>query len=1140
MKTFARLSTAVFAAVFTFLVFAPPAAAQFRAGIQGTVTDAAGAVVPGAKVVLTSQETNVARRTTTTDEGVYAITGLAPGAYTLSVEKAGFSKKVLSNVQVAAEQMQSIGLQLDVGQTSESITVESNVVPLIDTETAMIGGALSSKEVERLPSFARDPYQLLRLASGVFGDGALSNGGGSQSLPGTNTGAPSATDSIFKVENGAQIVANGTRQNSNSFQVDGVPVNSTSWGGAAVITPNEESVKEVRIVANNYSAENGRNSGAQVLVVSQNGTNEPHGSAFFKWHRPGLNAYQRWNGPGTPTPVAKDENRFNQFGGSLGGPVVKNKLFAFFSYETLRNNSWNVGTGWYETPQFLQTAGSSSSIARKLLSYPGEGPSYTRQIGMSCAQVGLPATQCRDASGGLDLGSPLATALGASDPSYGQTGTPYGIGSGFDGVPDAMFVQTTSPNNNTSQQFNGRMDYNPTSSDQIAFSIYWVPIDTHSYNGPARAANSWNHSSLAQSWTGIYTRTISPSLLNEARFGVSGWDWNEFNSNPQEPWGLPTANLWSMGSVGIQNFGAPGFSIFNQKTYTGRDTLTKIHGSHSLKFGADISHSTFLDTAPWSARPSYDFRNLWEFANDAPYHENSNFDPVTGQPTAATKHLRFNVLGFFVQDDWKLRRNLTVNLGLRWEYFSPLTEENGNISNPILGSGPAALTGLKMHKGGNLFDTSKNNWGPQIGVAWNPGEFMGRDFQNRLVVRGGFGIGYNLEQLAITSNGRFNPPFMVALDLFGSNILYAVNSNIKSYTGWPSNPAAVQTFDPASGLPTSGAPVSLTGFPDFMPSTVTYRYSFDAQYDLGHNWMASIGYQGSQSRHYTIQDNLNLLFYPNVNPRVQSLGWYSNYANAHYNALLTEVQRRFSRNYEIDFQYRLSRNTDMGSQDYFMPMYPWNRASSMGPSDYDVTHNFKLWGVWTPTFFKGAQNWMERLAGGWTLSAIVNTHSGFPWTPQYCNTSGNVGYPNSGFGCIFPAIYSGGAGSNFSNSTFMSANGNFPKGALSYFTVPTWPAAGGAPPAPAASISRNMFRGPRYFGADMQIAKAFGLPKMKVLGENARLNLQANIYNIFNKLNLTGLNTTISNDGVTSNPQFGQAQNALGGRIIELQARFAF
>ncbi len=702
-----------------------------------------------------------------------------------------------------------------------------------------------------------------------------------------------------------------------------------------------------------------------------------------------------------------------------------------------------------------------------------------------------------------------------------------------------MFVQTTIPNNVTDAQYNGRVDYDPTSKDQIAFSIYWVPVTTFSYNGPARSSNAWHHQSIADAISGIYTHTFTPTILNEARFGVSGWNWDESQTNPQAPFGLPTANITAAGSVSFQQFGAPGFGIFNQKTYNARDTLTKVQGSHFLKFGADISRALFLDEAPWAGRPNYDFRNIWDFANDAPYHENANFDPLTGQPTNAIKNLRFNILGFFVQDDWKVKPNLTVNLGLRYEYFSPLTETHGNLSKVILGNGADVLTGLRVIKGGNLFGTSLNNWGPQIGFAWTPGGLLGHDLNHKFVIRGGGGIGYNLQQLAITSNGRFNPPFLTSLNLYGSDILYAPNSSIHAYNGYPSNPVAIQSFDPISGLPTSGAPISLTGFPNQVPSTVTYRYSLDTQYDLGHDWVASLGYQGSQSRHYTIQNNLNYLLYPANNPRVQSLNWFSNDANTSFNALLTEIQHRFAKNFEIDAQYRFSRNTDEGSQDYFQDNYPWNLAHAKGPSDFDVTHNFKLYGVLSPRFSLGGQSWVDKLVGGWTISGIFNAHTGFPWTPQYCNTNGNVVYPNSGFGCLYPAAYSGGAGTDYSNGTFEKPNGNFPKGALSYFTVPTWPTYG-IPPLPASSIHRNQFRGPGFIGTDMVLAKAFGLPKMRVLGEGAKLNLQASAYNLFNKVNLTGPNTTISNDGVTSNPQFGESQGAFSGRIIELQARFSF
>jgi hypothetical protein len=564
----------------------------------------------------------------------------------------------------------------------------------------------------------------------------------------------------------------------------------------------------------------------------------------------------------------------------------------------------------------------------------------------------------------------------------------------------------------------------------------------------------------------------------------------------------------------------------------------KMHGRHALKFGADISRSKFLDTNAGSARPTFNFRNLWNYANDAPYQEGGNFDPLTGTPSDNHKNLRFNVIGFYVQDDWKIKPNLTVNLGLRWEYFSPLSELAGHISNPVLGQGSAALTGLVM-KQGDLAATSKRNFGPQVGFAWSPASALGHSLQNRLVLRGGFGIGYNLQQLATLSNGRSNPPYTTSLTFNSTNccVLYSAPSDVKSFTGWPSNPAAINTFDPTSGLPIGGAAVNLQGFPNVQNTPVTYRYSLDAQYELGRNWVASLGYQGSQSRNYSVQLPLNLIYYANRNPRVNSLAWFVNEAAAHHNAMLAEIQHRFSKSFTIDFQYQLSRTTDQGSQDYYTDLYPFDLNAWNGPADNDVTHNFKLWGVWTPTFFKGHHDWLEKVAGGWTVSGILNAHSGFPWTPTY-NTRVDLVYPNSGYRNLRPGQYLGGAGSDFSDATFMAPNGNFPKGALSYFTLPSFSTTG-IPPVPG--VGRNTFRGPDYRGIDMTLVKSFGLPKMKVLGESARLNLELDAFNVFNILNLNPTPTTsISNDGVTSNPQFGQVQGAFAGRIVELQARFRF
>lgn len=1132
MKNFPRWLPAATAATLGLTILMLPAWAQFRGGLQGVVTDANEALVPGAKVSVTSLETNVTRTTETNGSGAYAVPGLAPGRYSVEVEKAGFAKRIFPDVLVIAEQIHSLNVGLAVGQVAESVTVSEAAVPLLKTEGALIEGTITTREIENLPSFARDPFQLARLTPGVFGNGAIAAGGGTTSMPGVNRPASGATNSIFFIENGPQVIANGARQNSNNIQVDGVGVNSVSWAGSAVVTPNEESIKEIKVVANNYTAENGRNSGAQIQVISQNGTNEVHGSGFFKWHRPGLNAFQRWNGPGLPSPVRRDLNRFNQFGGSLGGPIVKNKVFGFFSYETLRSGSRSQGVAWFQTPEYMERAGPSNSKARRMLSYQGQAPLSGGVSPLSCSQVGLPATQCQDTPGGLDLGSALTTPLGTADPSFGRPGTPYGIGNGLDGIPDAIRHITLTPSDSTNAQYNGRLDYNPTARDMVAASVYWVPTVAHSINGPARLLNQWTSDRLSRSWTGIWTRTVSPTLINEARFGLSGWKFDETESNRDQPWGLPVSTIDGHGAVGLQRFGPSGPGVFDQGTWNIRDTVSNIRGRHFLKFGGDYSRAHFLDRSAGSARPSFAFRNLWSYANDAPYQESGNFNPVNGMPSDNEKNLHFTIAALFIQDDWKVRPNLTLNLGLRYEYYSPLMADGNVISNPILGSGDATLTGLRMKIGDRLASTNWANFGPQLGLSWNPKLHGGK-----MVFRGGFGIGYNVQQLATLSNGRSNPPWITSLTLTGANILYAMPNDPKQFSNWPVNPAAVQTFDPNSGLPVGGAAVNLNGFPEEQNTPITYRYSFDAQYNFARNWVASLGYTGSQSRNYSRQRNLSVTNYPNLNPRVNRLFWFSNDAAAHYNALLTQVQRRFSSTFTIDAQYRLSRNTDQGSQDYYTDHYPFDIRYSDGPADFDVTHDFKAWGVWTPKFFHGRNEWLEKAAGGWTLSGILNVHSGFPWTPTYSNTGGNVVYPNSGYSTLRPAAYLGGAESDYSNSTFQRPNGNFPRGALAYFAVPVWPASG-RPPAP--EVGRNSFRGPRYFGFDATLAKSFGLPATKLFGETAKLNLQASVYNVFNKLNLTNINTTISTDGRTSNPLFGQAQGAFSGRIVELQARFSF
>ncbi|MFL6427079.1 MAG: carboxypeptidase regulatory-like domain-containing protein [Acidobacteriaceae bacterium] len=1169
-KTMLALASAVRTGVVLAggIMLATTVQAQYRASVTGTVTDTSGAVIPGATVTLSDTETNKVMTATSDPNGLYTFNALPPSRFTIVAEKQGFATTPPRQVQVVPEEPNAVNIQMSVAGSSQTVTVSANAQALLTTETASVSGTIDSNQIQHLPSFGRDVFQLVQLTPGVFGDAAQQSGGGSQSLPGSNRSGSGSSEGIFTTENAPQVVANGGHNEANGISIDGISTVSAVWGGASVVTPSEDSVKDVHVVSNGYDASNGRFSAAQIQVVTKNGTNDVHGSLFFKADRPGLNAYQRWNGPGSEVPGTPDSrgllrntSRFNQFGGSLGGPLWKNKLFAFFNYETLRNNSTGTATGWYETPQFL-TQGRSGSIANSMITFPGEGAHYSSIVPQSCGNAGLvEGVNCHSmGSQGLDIGSPLTTPLGTHDPSYASVSDP-GVGSGLDGVPDIAFVNTTNPTQVTEAQYNGRLDANVTSRDLLTFTIYWVPADTSNYNGTVRSANLYHHSAINDAFTVLWNHTFSPSLLNEARANAAGWRWNEITTNPQEPFGLPQVSFGpagsqtSFGGIQLQDFGAPGPSVFNQWTYGYSDTLTKILGRHSIKAGGELTRLYYLNEATYNARPSYNFLNVWDFLNDAPNGETGTFDPLTGTPTSNRQDTRANLWGFFVQDDFKIRPNLTINAGLRWSYFGPLSTKQNNLSTVVTGTGASLLNAVRLRQGGNLFNPQKMNFGPQLGFAWSPVKDQGR-----FVLRGGFGINYNQEEMAISANGNGNPPHLFnahfCCSTFGSpdpNILYGIPSDPKSLFGYPSNPATLTAFD-ANFLPVNGA-TSLTGYPSDLPTNYTYHYSLDTQYDLGANWVATIGYQGSIGRHLIRQYDLNSVAVARAipfNPHVSALDFFGNDGNSRYDALLTSLRHQFSKTFMLEAQYVWSKSMDQSSQPYWEDPYPNNPRNSWGRSDYNVADGFKIYGLWQPKFFTGGHDWLEKVAGGWSLSAIVNAHTGFPWTPLY--QTGTLYYGGSPYSNLRPAAITKAFGKDLSNAAFESGpnpssdavNRNFPDGGTAYFaqpnagTAPAFPAQGTLPD--QVSIQRNTLTGPRYFDTDATLTKAFGLPNNKILGENAQVEFRADAFNLWNQVNLKGGGQSNGGsivDNVTS-PNFGQAQNALGSRTLELQARFHF
>ena len=742
------------------------------------------------------------------------------------------------------------------------------------------------------------------------------------------------------------------------------------------------------------------------------------------------------------------------------------------------------------------------------------------------------------------------------DPGWTSAQTPGTGGDGSGGpenlgtTADIAEYNTINPTTHTAVQYNGRLDADVTSKDRIGFAIYWVPQSTDDFNGN-RQYDIFHHSQINDAFSIIWNHTFSPTLLNELRANAAGWRWNELKDNPQTPVGLPQDSFGQTGSITVGDFGGNVGSELNQWTYSYKDVATKIFGRHTVKFGGDATRLFYLNACVPCGVPAYSFFNVWDFLNDVPNHEGyTTFDPHTGLPTTQRQDQRENILGFFAQDDIKVRPNLTVNVGLRWSYFGPLSSKQNNmyVANP--GAGSAYLTGLTVSKG-DSWNAQKDNFGPQIGFAWSPSRF-----NNRLVLRGGYGLNYNQNEIAISSNVAGNPGLSIgeyvtlASPTTPNNlgIVYGISSDPHSIFGYAPNPNYVVSFG-SNGLPTTSS-VGVDIFPHTLPTTRVHHYSLDMQYDLGHQYVMSLGYQGSLSRDTYF--NQNPLAVPATlgyaqNPQINGGDFYNVNGRANYNAMLAEVKHQFSHQFMADAQFAWAKSMDTSSAPYSEQYYPYNQGLSYGRSDYNVGNSFKLFGMWQPVIFRGSKGWLEKVAGDWSLSGIWNWHSGFPYTPNVSTQgAGNLYCSNCGYNQLLPAAYLGGAGTSTSNKAFEQIAGpgsaNFPNGGAAYFTAPTYtlynctPDCSGTSVPQSPGVSRNSLTLPGYKDVDLTLAKGFGLPKMPVLGESARFELRMDAFNVFNNLNLNP--NSISNN--IGNSNFGTISSALAARVLSLGARFSF
>ncbi len=624
--------------VSALLILTPGLFAQFGSGIQGTIVDNSGAVIPNVQVVVTNLSTGVTREVLTSDEGIFRVLSLGAGTYSVKATKEGFAHAAQPSVDVAANEIRKVDIEMKVSGVTETVNVSAQSGAL-ETEQGRISSQITGTQLKNLPIPNRNIVNLMVLQPGVSGRNMGNEMLGSDATP--------------------QFNANGSRADGNSFTLDDSSINSISRGGRAEVTPNVETVAEVRVTTNNFSAEQGRNMGAQISIVTKSGTNQFHGSV---WNYHTNNVLQARNIFDTTSGVPV--NRRNQFGYGVGGPIIRNKTFFYTTYEGVRRSGATTATATVETPQLR---------AWVLENRPNSLAAYFMR---TFHPVADPTSAIRDV-GGPQPGVNLFSS------------TP-------DGIPDIGTVQYLTSTDSRSNQYTIRVDHElRPGKDRLYGYFYRLNASTITPGirpDFLRPAPTWGLFGNL-----VYSKTISASALNEVRLSATRFNGHYCApKDPANPVGgglscpdmlnkqVPGINITGLGTVRDVNVFPGGFF---PTEYQLKDTFTMIRGSHALKIGGEIRRAINILWHTASYVPVYSFANILDFIDDEPMQMMRTVDPRTGTPTTTRADMLIWEGAGFIQDDWKVRRNLTLNIGLRYDYFGPYTDTHDRFRNFVPGTG---------------------------------------------------------------------------------------------------------------------------------------------------------------------------------------------------------------------------------------------------------------------------------------------------------------------------------------------------------------------------------------------------------------------------------------------------------------------
>jgi hypothetical protein len=1126
----ARIATLHACCLLAVLVFfAPRIAAQGLFGtVSGVVTDPSGAVVPGATVKVTNVNTNVVTTLTTNNVGAYNATSLNPGIYNIQAEAKGFKTAVVGGITLQVNANPKVDLVLEVGTTTQVVEVKAEA-PLLQSQQTSLGQTVGQRLIDQLPTQSgngRSVYNLLFLTAGVS-----EQVGGS---PGNN----------------ANLRINGDRPRDQDYILDGTSITAPVFGGQSV-SPGVDSIQEFRVETNSMSAEWGKSGGGVIIVVTKSGTNNFHGSVYEYLRNEKLDARNYFEDPTKP----KNPFKYNEFGGTIGGPIIKDKLFFFTDYRGIRRHG-SVPSAGNRVPDAAFRSGDLSALCSA--GFDGSGNCLD-----PAGQIYYPGTTTpvayNDVSGQI---SPIADKFLAVYPTSSIADP---------GVPGTSIVNFNSASTQSLNSYNPRVDYNFSSSDHLFGAFHKDTGPSTAYDLAVGGAGEQISRTHDYALTAGWTHTFASSLLNEFRFGYmhrigARAQFGQGFTSPADFGisGIPdclssipdTANGTKCGTPGVTITGFTGLPVGSTiyepaAVFQFSDAVTKLVGRHSLKMGADFRHYTIDNYQPNNVVGTFRFDGSQTGNGYADFLFGALASGSSVQVQNTMVSTRAWAYSFFVQDDFKVTPKLTLNLGLRYQYDQSFHEIHNGLAffNPFT----AEWEQFGVNAPSTPFDPSKKQFGPRVGLAWNA--------LKGFVVRAGYGIMFP----STVGHGRAGDGEP------GPNLL--ATTPIPGGTDW-SNLPTITSPDPSAitaPLPVNANVSWFAWAPRKRATTYNQLWNFTLEKQIGANAVAQLAYVGSRGVHLPINYAYNICQQspqstvefgwdatasPYCSPEAAQLagmgnlyvvpGWWG-LSSSIYHSLQAKFDRRFSNGFSLLANFTWSKLIDDSSSDWggfwsldVLGQDFYNRRAERSVSAGDVPVRFTVAPIYELPFGPG-KKWAQggvasQLIGGWRVAGIYTVSSGYPFgitdsAYGYCNPARTMSNRPMMIGDPLPAGFNQTIQQWFDVSAF-DFSGTCPASGLVKLT--TGPEGWDGDPTKAFGSAPRFFsniRVPGVNSVDLSLQKDFKLP----LGEQTRLTFRADFYNAPNHPQFGAPN---SDPGVSN---FGTVTStAINNRTIQLGLHLYF